>query len=229
MGIGFKYSNSFINKEQATLVKGKPDVYLPLLCFLLLSIVCGRQKHATRMRRGTGPCLPLSILFYLFRFMQMPKEVTYPYALDAFDVTLKRIIKMSCAPQCNSASHTTRKAGNGKAKILPYRTQITLPPLARTRTHRSILASISSFPSPSPSVQGSRSLFPHTSATPLNICPLPVPPCPPSAALGKAPSRSCSCHNLPSRAAASGTVQTQPSDWDPLLFSVPPSIKTWWA
>lgn len=159
----------------------------------------------------------------------MPKEVTYPYALDAFDVTLKRIIKMSCAPQCNSASHTTRKAGNGKAKILPYRTQITLPPLARTRTHRSILASISSFPSPSPSVQGSRSLFPHTSATPLNICPLPVPPCPPSAALGKAPSRSCSCHNLPSRAAARGTVQTQPSDWDPLLFSVPPSIKTWWA
>lgn len=210
-------------------MKGKPDVYLPLLCFLLLSIVCGRQKHATRMRRGTGPCLPLSILFYLFRFMQMPKEVTYPYALDAFDVTLKRIIKMSCAPQRNSASHTTRKAGNGKAKILPYRTQITLPPLARTRTHRSILASISSFPSPSPSVQGSRSLFPHTSATPLNICPLPVPPCPPSAALGKAPSRSCSCHNLPSRAAASGTVQTQPSDWDPLLFSVPPSIKTWWA
>lgn len=210
-------------------MKGKPDVYLPLLCFLLLSIVCGRQKHATRMRRGTGPCLPLSILFYLFRFMQMPKEVTYPYALDAFDVTLKRIIKMSCAPQRNSASHTTRKAGNGKAKILPYRTQITLPPLARTRTHRSILASISSFPSPSPSVQGSRSLFPHTSATPLNICPLPVPPCPPSAALGKAPSRSCSCHNLPSRAAARGTVQTQPSDWDPLLFSVPPSIKTWWA
>lgn len=210
-------------------MKGKPDVYLPLLCFLLLSIVCGRQKHATRMRRGTGPCLPLSILFYLFRFMQMPKEVTYPYALDAFDVTLKRIIKMSCAPQRNSASHTTRKAGNGKAKILPYRTQITLPPLARTRTHRSVLASISSFPSPSPSVQGSRSLFPHTSATPLNICPLPVPPCPPSAALGKAPSRSCSCHNLPSRAAARGTVQTQPSDWDPLLFSVPPSIKTWWA
>lgn len=42
MSIGFKYNNFFINKEQATLLKGKPDVYLGLLCFLLLSIVCGR-------------------------------------------------------------------------------------------------------------------------------------------------------------------------------------------
>jgi len=39
MSIGFKYNNFFINKEQATLLKGKPDVYLPLLCFPLLGIV----------------------------------------------------------------------------------------------------------------------------------------------------------------------------------------------
>ena len=181
------------------------------------------------MKRSAGPCLPLSILFYLFRFMQMPKEVTYPYALHALDVTLKCITKMSCAPQYNSVSHTTRKAGNRKAKILPYHKQIRSLPLASTPTHTYILASISSLPSPSPSAQGSRSLLPHTSATPRNICPLPVTPWPPPAALGKAPSRSRSCHNLPSRAAARGTVQTLPSDWDPLLFSVPLSIKTRWA
>lgn len=65
MSIGFKYNKFFINKEQAALVKGKPDVYLGLLCFLLLSIVCRRWEHATGMKRPAGPCLPLSI-FTLF-------------------------------------------------------------------------------------------------------------------------------------------------------------------
>lgn len=48
--------------------------------------------------------------------------------------------------------------------------------------------------------------------------PLPAAPCPPSAALGKAPCRSRFCHNLPSRAAARGTTQALPRDRDPLAL-----------
>lgn len=139
----------------------------------------------------------------------MPKEVTHPYALNALDVTLKCIIKTSWAPQCNSVSHTTRKAGNREAKILPDCQQ----PRPHLRVHFS-------FPQllPFPITFCSRELqpfSPHTSAAPLNICPPPVTPWSPSAALG----RSCSCHNLTSTAAR-GTIQTLPLDWDPLLFSM---------
>lgn len=136
--------------------------------------------------------------------MQTPKEVTYPYALYALDITLKCIIKMSWAQQYNLISHATRKAHNWKSLNLPLLQMRSFPRHIPAHIYIYILASISSFLS-------HHLLFREISAhSPSHFCcsalSPPSPSMPSTRGYGKASSRSCSCHS--------------PSSWPPAIPAI---------